>query len=125
MDGGDPRRTSREVERAERERKNREQLNYARGIPLGIDMSIMDMLDMIDEQADVMCDRIKELIAHSSAVCNSTVVQVRGYSTDAEFWVDWPDMAGWPCALWNIAATVAIDEAREVFGIDAKLVDAG
>lgn len=94
-----------------------------RGIPANVDVSLMNMLDMIDGQADVMCDRIKEMITHSSAVRDSSTVEVKGYSTDTGFWAAWPDMAGWPHVLWNIAATVAIDEARDEYGIEGELVD--
>lgn len=95
----------------------------SRGIPLNIDMSIQNMLDMIDERTDVMCDRVKELIVHSSGVRDTPFVEVRAYATDGALWKDWPDMSGWPCVLWNISATVAIDEARDEYGIDARLMD--
>ena len=94
-----------------------------RGIPANVDMSLMNMLDMIDEQTDVMCDRIKEMITHSSAVRDSPTMEVKGYSTDTGVWAAWPDMTGWPHVLWNIAATVAIDEARDEYGIEGELVD--
>lgn len=92
-----------------------------RGIPANIDMLLPDMFDAIEAMTDVMCDRIEELIRHSSAVRDDPVATVRGYATDRDFWEAWPDMTGWPHVLWNIAATVAMDEMREEYGIESGL----
>ncbi|KFI93222.1 DNA-binding helix-turn-helix protein [Bifidobacterium saguini DSM 23967] len=97
----------------------------SRGIPASIDLALPGMLDLIEEQSDVMCDRIQELIEHSSAVRNDSHVTVKGYAADGDFWRDWPDMTGWPHVLWNIAATVAIDEMMDDYGITATLSDTG
>ncbi|PST47645.1 hypothetical protein COO72_11970 [Bifidobacterium callitrichos] len=95
----------------------------ARGIPDWADEQLPELLYRIDEQADVMCDRIGEIIEHSSGVRNSPTVTIRGYSTDAGFWRDWPDMTGWPHIMWNMAATVAMDEMHEEYGIITTLID--
>lgn len=95
----------------------------ARGIPDWADMALPGILDVIDEKTDEMCERIENLIEHTSAVRDDPMVMVRGYATDREFWADWPDLAGWPHVLWNIAATVAMDEMRDEHGIISELAE--
>ena len=89
----------------------------SRGIPESVDLTLRDSLDAIEEMSDRMCDRIRWIVEHSSAVRSDPVVTVRAYSSDADLWRDWPDLAGWPHTLWNIACTVAIDELEDEYGI--------
>ncbi|WP_214379707.1 helix-turn-helix domain-containing protein [Bifidobacterium felsineum] len=84
-------------------------------------LALPGILDLIEERTDLMCDRIRGLVEHSSAVRDDPTVTVTGYTDDETFWHDWPDLQGWPHILWNIAATVAIDEARDDYGIEAWL----
>lgn len=93
----------------------------ARGLPDWADRSLPGILDAIDDAMGTMRDRVAELIEHSSAVRGAPMVAVRGYTTDAEFWHDWPDFGGWPHTLWNIAATIVMDERREEHGIISEL----
>ncbi|NEG56111.1 helix-turn-helix domain-containing protein [Bifidobacterium platyrrhinorum] len=95
----------------------------ARGLPeWADDDTVLALFDAIDVKADEMCERIEGIIEHSSAVRDDPFVRVNGYATDGEFWTDWPDMTGWPHALWNLAATVAMDEMREEYGIVCTLL---
>lgn len=88
-----------------------------RGIPANVEPTLRDSLDAIEEMGDRMCDRIRELVEHTSGVTDSPTVTVRAYATDSELWADWPDLKGWPRTLWNIACTVAIDELEDEYGI--------
>lgn len=97
----------------------------ARGIPENVDPTLHDSLDAIEEMGDRMCDRIRGIVEHSSAVRDNPAVTVRAYATDADLWRDWPDLAGWPHTLWNIAATVAMDELEDECGIICDMVAAG
>lgn len=89
----------------------------SRGIPESVELTLRDSLDGIEEMGDRMCDRIRGIVEHSSAVRSDPVVTVRAYASDADLWRDWPDLAGWPHTLWNIACTVAIDELEDEYGI--------
>lgn len=88
-----------------------------RGIPHTIEPALDEILEQIEDMSDRMCDRIRGIIEHSSAVRNSPVVTVKAYTSDFDMWADWPDLTGWPHVLWNVAATVAMDEAAEEHGI--------
>ena len=93
-----------------------------RGIPQNVEITLKDSLDSIEKVSDFMCDRIKGIAEHSSAVHNSPTVNVRVYKHDSDFWEVWPDLKGWPHILWNIAATVALDDLKEEYGIIGDLV---
>ena len=95
----------------------------ARGIPANVEPTLRDSLDAIEDMGDRMCDRIREIIDHTSAVTDSPAITVKAYATDSELWADWPDLKGWPHALWNIACTVAIDEAEDEYGVICTMTD--
>lgn len=92
-----------------------------RGIPLTVEFTLKDSLDAIEEASDFMCDRIKS-IAELRRVYNSPTISIRAYEHDSDFWADWPDLKGWPHILWNIAATIALDEIEEDYGNVGELV---
>lgn len=93
----------------------------SRGIPESVDLTLRGSLDAIEEMSDRMCDRIKSITESRSGMLDSPTVKVDAYETDESMWRDWPDTKGWPHVLWNIAATVAMDELEDESGIIGEM----
>lgn len=97
----------------------------ARGIPDWAETSLRTMCDAIEDMSDRMCDTVKTITEHSANVRDTPDVTIPAYDSDAAFWKDWPMFVGWPHALWNIAATLAMDELEDENGINAVMVRNG
>ncbi|KAA8828683.1 hypothetical protein [Bifidobacterium tissieri] len=94
----------------------------ARGIPETIDLSIRTMCDAIEDMGDQMVDLIKNIAEHSANVRNTPDVTIIAYGSDAALWKAWPNLTGWPHTMWNVAATIAMDELEDELGIIPVMV---
>lgn len=94
----------------------------ARGIPEYIALTLPTMCDAIEAMGNQICDLIKGIAEHSANVRNTPDVTITAYGSDAALWKAWPTLKGWPHTMWNVAATVAMDELEDELGIIPVMV---
>lgn len=68
-------------------------------------------LDRLDVLEDALRARIADGLRGASPDGDGVVV-VPAYEDDASFWAAVPAMEGWPCALWGVGASLALEELR-------------